>query len=556
LPTDLLEEFARGLFPEGSCLQVKHLERTSEEVTFVVTSSQPQGRCPICGAATSRVHSRYQRTLQDLPCSGLRMRLRLQVRRFFCANPSCPRQIFAERLPALTEVFARRTNRLREALLAIGWALGGEAGARLCRKQAMPVGAATLLALLRRTGVEELPTPRVLGVDDWGFQQQYPSGTILVDLEQHRPVDVLLGSDEEVLTQWLCGHAGVEVIARDRGAGYRKAATKGAPHAQQVLDRWHLLKNLGEVIQKTLAHQIDVLRQAGQQVKKNTQQMSLDPPESAHSDGRRRKPPRRKPPAPSPRRAWQMTMHQQVHELAAAGKTQADIVRSLHLHPHTVRKYVRMPTFVAYYCHPHPSPVEPYRAYLETRWQQGEVMITTLWHELQGQGFCGSYKSVWAFVRNWPLPAGMTPASSSPVAAATRRGAPATRTPWQVKWLLLHKPEDLNETDAAYRQTLFCLSPPLAALSALGQDFVHLIDEHKSEALLPWLERAKRSPYEELQRFALGLSKEVSAVQAALTEPWSTGQVEGQITRLKLLKRQMYGRANIDLLRLRVLHAA
>src|SRR6266516_291789 len=140
--------------------------------------------------------SRSQRMLQDLPFSGRRMRLSLRVRRFFCANTCCPRQIFAERLPALTEAFARRTNRLRDALLEIGWALGGEAGARLFRKQAMSVCAATLLAQLRRTGVNEFPTPRVLGVDDWGFQKKYPTGTILVDLERHRPVDVLLGSDE------------------------------------------------------------------------------------------------------------------------------------------------------------------------------------------------------------------------------------------------------------------------------------------------------------------------------------------------------------------------
>jgi transposase len=299
LPTDLLEEFVRGLFPEGSCLQVKHLERTLEEVTFVVTSTQPQGRCPICGEATSRVHSRYTRTLQDLPCSGLRVRLRLHVRRFFCANTSCPRQIFAERLPALTEAFARRTNRLRDVLLEIGWALGGQAGARLCRKQAKPVCAATLLAQLRRTGVDEFPTPRVLGVDDWGFQQKHPTGTILVDLEQHRPVDVLLGSDEEVLTQWLHKHGGVEVISRDRGASYRKAAAKGAPHAQQVLDRWHLLKNLGEVIQKTLAQQIDVLRQAGQQVKKTTQQTPFAPTESTQPPRKLRKPPRRQPSPPA-----------------------------------------------------------------------------------------------------------------------------------------------------------------------------------------------------------------------------------------------------------------
>jgi transposase len=157
--------------------------------------------------------------------------------------------------------------------------------------------------------------------------------------------------------RWL--KPGVEVIVRDRGISYLKGATKGAPQAQQVLDRWHLLKNLGEVIQKTLAQQIDLIRQAGEQVKQNSQQRLLTPPAPAQAAGRQRKPPRRKLSAPSPRRAWQVMMHQQVHELATEGKTQADIIRILHLHPHTVRKYLRMPTFVAHYCNPHPSPVEP-----------------------------------------------------------------------------------------------------------------------------------------------------------------------------------------------------
>jgi len=522
----------------------------------VLVSLQTEGRCPVCGQSSRRVHSTYIRTLQDLPWGSLRLTLRVQVHRFFCQNPDCLRKIFTERLPEVAEPSARRTNRLRDALVTIGWALGGEAGAKQCGAHATPVCASTLLSLLRRQGVPVAPTPRVLGVDDWSFRA-HQAGTLLVDLERHRPVDVLLGSDEKVFADWLREHPGVEVISRDRGASYLKGARKGAPRAKHVLDRWHVLKNLGEVIQKTLAQQIDVLRQAGQQLKKDTQQPSCAPPESAHSDRKLRKPPRRKPPAPSPRRAWQAAMHQHVHELAAAGKTQADIIRCLHLHPHTVRKYLRMPAFVAHYCHPSPSPVEPYRAYLEERWQQGEVMIKTLWRELQGQGFPGSYKSVWTFVRNWPLPAGMTPTSSfSSVAASTRRGAPATRTPWQVKWLLLHNPEDLNTKDVAYRQALFGLSPRLSSLAALGQDFVRLIRERQSEALLPWLERANGCPYEELHRFAQGLQREFPAVLAALTEPWSTGQVEGQITRLKLLKRQMYGRANIDLLRLRVLHAA
>jgi transposase len=251
---------------------------------------------------------------------------------------------------------------------------------------------------------------------------------------------------------------------------------------------------------------------------------------------------------------WRCTSR--VHELAAEGKTQADIIRRLHLHPHTVRKYLRMPTFVAHYCHPHPSPVKPYRAYLEARWQQGEVMITILWHELQEQGFCGSYKSVWAFVRNWPLPAGMTPASCSAVAAATRRGVVATRTPWQAKWLLLRPPEALSERDASYCQALYHLRPALEEAASLARRFVAMVRDHRGDQLDAWLDQASASPQQELRRFALGLRAEYAAARAALTESWSTGQVEGQITRLKYLKRQMYGRAHIDLLRLRVLHAA
>lgn len=361
VPTDALEVLVKSLFPEGVCLQLQHVEIAAEEITCLVASTHLQGCCPICGETTRRIHSRYQRRLQDLPWSGLRLCLHLQVRRFFCPNPHCPRRIFNERLPLLTEAFARRTNRLQQALLQVGWVLGGEAGARLCSKQGMPVCASTLLTLLRRAGAQECSTPRVLGVDDWGFQQKHPTGTVLVDLEHHRVVDVLLGSDEEVLTRWLDQHTGVEVLCRDRGAGYRNAATKAVPQIQQVLDRWHLVKNLGDVLQKILGQQVEVLRQASQQAQ--AQQTPSSSTEASQSSRRKlRKPPRRAPPEPSPRRAWQMMMHEQVHEIAATGKTQAEIADQLHLNRHTVRKYLRMPTFVAHYWSPYPSPVEPYRS--------------------------------------------------------------------------------------------------------------------------------------------------------------------------------------------------
>jgi transposase len=199
-----------------------------------------------------------------------------------------------------------------------------------------------------------------------------------------------------------------------------------------VLDRWHLLRNWGEVMQKTLGQQVEFLQQASQQIKRETPSTSGKKTDKPRKAGRRTP-----PPPPSPRSIWQAQMHQQVHALAAQGKMPSEIRESLHLCEQTVRKYLRMPTFAAHY-RGRISPVEPYRAYLETRWQQGEVMVKRLWEELQMQGFQGTYRSVWSFVHRWPLPVGMTPAAASPPSSPHRWSA-GTRSPRQVRWLLLRK---------------------------------------------------------------------------------------------------------------------
>lgn len=499
-----------------------------------------------------RIHSHYSRMLQDLPWGSLRVQLCLWVRRFFCENPICRRQIFTEPLTGLAERSARRTTRLREALLVVGWALGGEAGARQCVAHAMPVSGTTLLTLLRRWGMESKPVPRVLGVDDWSFQA-YSTGTLLVDLERHRPVEVLLGSDEQVLSDWLLAHPGVEVIVRDRGSSYLKGATKGAPQAQQVLDRWHLLKNLGQVLQKILAQQVSLLRQAAREAvlaSAENQEVVLAPPPP--SPARSRKPPRRKPMTLSKQRKWQVEMYQQVHTLAAQQWPKQAIARHLHLHPHTVSKYLQMEHFVDHRHNPRGSSVEPYRAYLQERWSQGCTMVKTLWEELRAQGFQGSYKSVWLFLSHQFPPE----ASASAAGKALPTRPPSPRTPWQAKWLLLQSPEDLSEDESRYCQALYHLRPALGEAASLVRQFISMIRKHQADQLDTWLEQASASPLQPLRRFALGLRAEYAAARAALTEPWSTGQVEGQITRLKYLKRQMYGQAQIDLLRLRVLHPA
>ena len=573
--TDQLGELIEQLIPASAGWHRHQLILAPEELTLLMSSSRSEACCPLCGQTSTRVHSHYSRTLQDLPWGKLRVRLRIQVHRFFCQNPACPRKIFSEPLVELAERYARRTNQLREALLALGWALGGEAGARQGVAHAMPICGATLLSLLRRCGAEMFPTPRVLGVDDWSFQARQ-AGTLLVDLERHHPIEVLLGSDEQVLAEWLLAHPGVELIARDRGASYLKGATKGAPLAQQVLDRWHVLKNLGEVLQKILAVHLDVLQQAAgaalgadthvessalasqaQGSRSQTASCSeqaagqlpaLAPPTPAV---RSRKPPRRKPATVSQQRRWQLERYQRVRELVAQDWTKRAIAQHLHLHPHTVGKYARMEQFVDQRHNPHGSSVEPYRAYLQERWSQGGTMIKTLWQELCAQGFTGSYQSVWQFTRQWPMPG-----PSASAHAVSKGPAQQPRTPWQTKWLLLRAPEDLSAQEASYCQAVCHLCPALAEAASLARSFVEMVRQRKQDQLDAWLQQASASPLQELRRFALGLRKEYAAMRAALSEPWSTGQVEGQLTRLKYLKRQMYGRANLDLLRLRVLHAA
>ena len=179
---------------------------------------------------------------------GCAVRLELHVRRFFCPNPECARQIFTERLPNVVTPYARRTMRLTDVFTLIGFALGGEAGKRLVAGMGLVTSPDTLLRLIHAQPEEQVSTPRVLGVDDFSFCKRKTYGTILLDLERRIPIDVLPDREAATLEKWLKEQAGVEVISRDRGGPYAEGARKGAPEAQQVADRWHVLANLSEAL--------------------------------------------------------------------------------------------------------------------------------------------------------------------------------------------------------------------------------------------------------------------------------------------------------------------
>lgn len=545
--------------PIPPSFHVATLLRDGEGLTILASSEAIAVPCPLCGQLTDRVHSRYTRSLADLPWATLVVRMQVVVRKFFCANAACPRQIFAERLVGIAQAHARRTDRQREALTAIAFANGGEAGARLARKLGLPISPDTLLRLIRREPDGVLPTPAVLGVDDWALQKGLTYGTILVDLERHRPVDLLPDRSSGSLAAWLQAHPGIEIIARDRAGAYAEGARDGAPVAIQVADRWHLVDNLADVLEAVLRSQEASLQTAAAALwdQARPDEQSRSPPDDIYQGKRRHPQPERWrdriEAAAEAGVARRCANYEQARALHAKGTSVAQIARTVGIARMTLSKYLREgpPQRKRHTVHGQQRVLAPYEPYLLKRWAEGCHTATVLCREIRAQGFAHSLTTVQRFVnqlrRDGPSPTGR------PRTALTKSQGPPPR---QVATLILRRPERRTDEQRAYLKLLTGAEPTIATAIKLTEDFLVMLRRREGARLPEWLAAAEASGIDELVRFAGTLREDRAAVQAGLTLRYSNGQTEGQVTRLKLIKRQGYGRANFDLLRKWVLSAA
>lgn len=516
------------LLPENVSL-IPQQVMVDETLSVSLRSALPTAVCPSCGHSSQRVHSRYQRRPSDLPVSGRPVCLIIEVRRFFCDQVGCPRTTFAEQMPSLVRPHAQRTQRLQSQLQELGLALGGEAGARWGKRWGMPSSPDSLLRLVRQAQPPAKKAATMVGIDDWAYTRRLRYGTIICDLETRKPLDLLPDRSVQTVCTWLEQHPEVEIISRDRWSEYATAAQKGAPQALQVADRWHVLNNLVEHLTHLLARQRSQIRQ-------QTATGLQDKPQAVS--------------APVAQRQDQYRQIQALHQL---GLAPAQIARRVGLSERTVYRWLaKLAAPEGRHQARGASVLDPYQAYVLRRWQEGCRKGSQLCQELKAQGYRGSQRAVYRYLSF--LQETLLPAEQAPTNTAAQPEAFSAK---QAVWWLIRQPEELDEPQRQALAKICQVSPEIEKAYQLAQSFRSMLRLRQgNERLDGWLQEAFQSGLPELQQFAAGIQRDKAAVQAGLSLTYSNGPVEGHINRLKLIKRSMYGRANFDLLRQRVLQAS
>ena len=542
----------------AASLNVLSVERDEHAWTVTVESRRPTP-CPGCGAQSKSRHGTYWRTLRDLSAQGAPVVVNARLGRWRCRNQRCDRRIFTERVPDLAAPFARRTARLSEIVRLLGHSAGGRPSERLMRRLGMPVSDTTILAGLRkharvRSESSAVAAVHVAGIDDWAWRKGSNYGTIIVDLERREVVDVLADRSAATAANWFKDHSDVEVVSRDRAGLYAEAAREGAPQARQVADRFHLLQNFRETIERQLGGYEAPIRDSRINTSGNQAASPLpvrsDCPSDAVAPTRliRRE-----------RQAVRQQLFDEIRALFEGGSSIGEIAHKLGLGRRRVERWVRridLPdrnTMAST-----PSTPAYFGVLLGRRWAEGITKIRHLFAEIRHRGYTGSFSHLARFLAPWrggePSLEGAEQEEPAPVPVRTLD--PMTGrviSPLTAAALCVKPRGQMTARQVATVDALKAASAEFTAMRRLAMRFRGLLRGGTAEGLDAWLIDARASGIYGMQRFARTMRQDLEAVRNAVSEPWSNGQTEGQINRLKTLKRAMYGRAGVELLRARMM---
>jgi len=468
--------------------------------------------CPEYGTPTGRVHGFHGRSVADVPVDGRQVVVSVRLRRLVRPVLGCSRQTFREHVPGVVERCQRRTNRLDGQLGFVVKELAGRAGERLSCVPACWISRSTALRILMRRAVPPLRVPRVLGVDVFTLKRRHRYATVIIDVETGERIDVLPDRTAETLAVWLREHPGAEYVCRDGSTAYGEAIRQALPEAVQVSDRWHLWSNLcGMVLAEVRSHA--ACRAA-----------AVNP---ARPGGVREQTTRER--------------RQQVHDLPEKGVGLLERARRLDVALNTVKRYARMkePTAERRAPRYRPTLVDPYRDHLRARRAADPaVPVKQLFREIKELGYTGSLNLLYRYITQ-----------------GRAEGDKPVTTPQRFAHLLLTRPENLRDKDAALLRKLTKTCPEMTGLARLTGEFAQLLTpaEGNDAELTLWITAVRSTDLPHLHSFTNRPELDRAAVDAGPTTPYHNGRTEGVNTRTKKIMRQMNGRAGFSLLRHRIL---
>jgi transposase len=526
---------SQSVLPDPQKLTLTRIDRDQDRFVLHVRAQQT-ACCPRCQTASRSPHSAYTRTVRDLPWQGHAVDIRIKAQKFRCRNPACRQKIFSERLSGVATTYARRTERLGNVIRLVGYSIGGLPGSRLLDRLAIRVSDDTVLRTLKSSTMRPENTEAIhhLGVDDWAWRRGQNYGTILVDLERHRVVDLLPDRCAKSLESWLYQRPTIRTVNRDRCGTYAEAAANGAPEALQIADRFHLVMNFSAALERVLeSHRQELELPAA----------NAEPALVPEAPVMCAKPQTAAQRMQSARRCHRLERYQQVIELHKSGHSQRAIGEALDMSRKTVRRWLCSDNFPERKppCGRH-SHVREFDEYLRQRWAHGCHNATQLFREIRARGYRGSRQMVSYHVSSWR--------AEKKIRKPKR---PKRFAPKDVAILMCKRPERRSAQQQEILDQLAIMHPDIRHTYGLALEFRDALHSKNGNQMLDWIDNVASSAHLPLARFAQGLRRDLKAVIGAVENAWSSGQVEGQVNRLKFLKRQMYGRAGFALLRARVL---
>jgi transposase len=499
------------LLPQLRPVVVESISVVDGMLVLAARTRDSPAACAGCGRDSAWEHSRYRRQVADEAVGGRPVRVDLMVRRLYCENPDCPKRTFVEQVAGLTARYQRRSPALQKVVDAAAIALAGQAGARLLSCLHMMLSGATVLSCLMRIPLPARPIPRVLGIDEFALRKGHRYASIIIDADSGIPIDVLPDRRKTTVTAWLRDHPGITAVCRDGAGSFAQAVTDADPSIAQIGDRWHLWHGLCEAVLKEVGAHSACWAKHGPPI----------------AEGQR---------AETTRERWQ-----QIHDLLDKGVGLLDCSRRLNLALNTVKRYARhdQPDQMVKANIYRPGLVDPYRDHLrQRRAEDPAAPVTQLLAEIRQLGYTGSANLLVRYINQGRVEADHGHLS-----------------PRRVTGLLTRRPDDLRDDHRLLRDQVAAACPQMSTLAGQVRDFAVLLrpTAGNAAALSDWITRTFDADLPFLHSYASGLQRDRAAADNAITLPHHNGRTEGINNKIKLIKRQMYGRAGHPLLRQRIL---